>query len=132
MIELKILSGKQAGANVAARRFPFLVGRAPDAGLRLEDQGVFDRHFRINLKDATFFVASEPNAVTAINNQPITEAPIRSGDTIQAGSVSLGFSLSPAPQRSLRFRESLVWFTLGGLFLAQVGVIYWLLEFVNA
>jgi predicted component of type VI protein secretion system len=128
VIELKILSGKQAGATVVARRFPFQVGRAADSGLRLEDEGVFDRHFRIALKQATFVVSSEPNAVTAVNNQPITESPVRSGDTIQAGSVSLGFSLSPARQRSLRFRESLVWFMLGVLCLAQVGVIYWLLD----
>ena len=113
---------------MVARRFPFRVGRGSDAGLRLEDEGVFDRHFRIALNGVTFFVASEPNAVTAINNQPITEAPVRSGDTIQAGSVSLGFSLSPVRQRSLRFRESLVWFALALLCLAQVAVIYWLLD----
>ena len=39
MIELKILSGKQAGATAVARRFPFLVGRAPDSAVRLEDEG---------------------------------------------------------------------------------------------
>jgi pSer/pThr/pTyr-binding forkhead associated (FHA) protein len=127
VIELRILSGKQAGASVVARRFPFLVGRSADSGLRLEDEGVFDRHFRIVLNASTFSVASEPNAVTAINNQPITEAPIRSGDTIQAGSVAVGFSLSPVRQRSLRFRESVVWLMLAGLCLAQVAVIYWLL-----
>jgi predicted component of type VI protein secretion system len=127
VIELRILSGKQAGATVVARRFPLLVGRAWDSGLRLEDEGVFDRHFRIVLKDGTFIASTEPNAVTAINNQPIAEAPIRSGDTIQAGSVALGFSLSPVRQRSLRFRESVVWLMLAALCLAQVAVIYWLL-----
>lgn len=129
MVELKILSGKQAGASVVARRFPFSVGRAADSGLRLEAEGVFDRHFRIQLKPGTGFVlASEPNAVTAVNNQPIGETRLRSGDTIQAGSVSISFALSPAPQRSLRWREIFVWLMLALLCLVQVATIYWLLE----
>ena len=129
MVELKILSGKQAGASVVARRFPFYVGRAADSGLRLEDEGVFERHFRILLKPAEgFLVAGEPNAVTAVNNQPVAEARLRAGDTIQAGSVSLAFALSPARQRSLRLREISVWLILALLCLAEVAVIYWLLE----
>ena len=129
MIELRILSGKQAGASVVARRFPFLVGRAADAGLRLEDEGIFDRHFNLLLKRAEFFAVSEPQAVTAVNHQPVAETRLRSGDIIQAGSVSLVFSLSPVRQRTLRFRETVVWLLLGLLSLAQVAVIYWLLEF---
>lgn len=129
MIELSILSGKQAGASVVARRFPFYVGRAADAGLRLDDEAVFDRHFRIFLKPSEgFLIAGEPNAVTAVNNQPIAEARLRSGDTIQAGSVSLTFALSPTRQRSLRPREIFVWVMLALLCLVQVAVIYWLLE----
>jgi predicted component of type VI protein secretion system len=129
VIELRILSGKQAGATVAARRFPFQVGRAPDSGLRLEDDGVFERHFRIVFKRGDgFLIASEPNAVTAINNRPATEARLRSGDTIQAGSVSIGFSLSPMRQHSLRVREAFVWAMLAMLCFAQVGIIYWLLD----
>jgi len=129
VIELRILSGKQAGASVVARRFPFQVGRAADSGLRLEDEGVFERHFRILFKPGDgFLLASEPNAVTAVNNQPTVEARLRAGDIIQAGSVAMNFALRPAEQRSLRVREVLVWLLLGGLCLAQVAVIYWLLE----
>ena len=114
---------------MVARRFPFRVGRAADSGLRLEDEGVFDRHFRILLKPVEgFFMAGEPNAVTAVNHQTTSEIRLRSGDTIQAGSVAMTFSLSPARQHSLRFREILVWVMLGVLCLAQVAVIYWLLE----
>ena len=129
MVELKVFSGKQAGASVVARRFPFRVGRAAESGLRLEDEGVFDRHFSIRLisKDG-FFLASEPPAVTAVNNQPVSEARLRSGDVIQAGSAALTFSLSPMRQRSLRPREVFVWLMLGLLCLAQVAVIYWLLD----
>lgn len=127
MIELRILSSKQAGASVIARRFPFQVGRAADSGLRLEEEGVFERHFKILLQGGEFVLASEPNAVTALNNQPVTQGRLRSGDTIQAGSVSLGFALSPMRQRGLRIREGIVWLMLAGLCLAQVAVIYWLL-----
>jgi predicted component of type VI protein secretion system len=130
VVELKLLSGKQAGASVVARRFPFRVGRAGDSGLRLEDDGVFERHFSIHLKSKDgFFLASEPPAVTAVNNQPITETRLRSGDVIQAGSASLRFALSPMRQRTLRPREVFVWVMLGVLCLAQVAVIYWLKEY---
>lgn len=129
MVELRILSGKQAGATAVARRFPFHVGRAPDSGLRLEDEGVFERHFQIILKPADgFLLAGAPDAVTALNHQPVTQARLHSGDTIQAGSVALAFALSPAAQRSLRVREVMVWLVLALLCLAQVAVIYWLLE----
>jgi len=138
VIELRILSGKQAGASVVARRFPFQVGRAPESGLRLEDEGVFEHHFKILFKPGDgFLVASEPNAVTAVNNQPVTHrsadslsasARLRSGDTIQAGSASIGFALSPMRQRGLRLRETLVWTFLALLSPAQVAVIYWLLD----
>ncbi len=129
MIELKVLSGKQAGVSATARRFPFLVGRAADAGLRLEDEGVFDRHFSIQFKAREgFLLQSDANAVTAVNNQPTSEVRLRSGDIIQAGSASISFALSPMRQRSLGVREIFVWLMLGGLCLGQIGVIYWLLE----
>jgi predicted component of type VI protein secretion system len=106
-----------------------MVGRAGDAGLRLEDEGVFDRHFNISFKrNEGFLIFSQANAVTAVNHQPVSEARLRAGDVIQAGSASIAFALSPMRQRSLRFRESLVWFMLGVLCLAQVAVIYALLE----
>jgi pSer/pThr/pTyr-binding forkhead associated (FHA) protein len=129
VVELKVLSGKQAGANVVARRFPFHVGRAADSALRLEDDGVFERHFSIQLKSKDgFFLTSDPPAVSAVNNQPVTEARLRSGDVIQAGSASLTFSLSPMRQHALRPRELFVWVILGVLCLFQIAVIYWLLE----
>jgi predicted component of type VI protein secretion system len=129
VVELRVLSGKQSGITAAARRFPFLVGRAADAGLRLEDEGVFDRHFSIQFKAREgFLLESDANAVTAVNNQPTNETRLRSGDVIQAGSASISFALSPMRQRGLSIREIFVWLMLGVLCLAQIGVIYWLLE----
>lgn len=129
MVELRVLSGKQAGASVVARRFPFLVGRASDAGLRLEDEGVFDRHFTVNFQPPDgFLISSEGHAVTAVNNQPTTQTRLRSGDVINAGSAAIGFALSPMAQRSLRFREAFVWLMLGVLCLVEVAAIYWLVE----
>jgi hypothetical protein len=129
VVELRVLSGKQAGSSVVARRFPFTVGRAADAGLRLEDEGVFDRHFTLRFSPSEgILLRSEAQAVTAVNNQPAAEARLHSGDVISAGSASIAFALSPMRQRSLRLREGFVWFMLGALCLVQVAVIYWLLE----
>lgn len=114
---------------MVARRFPFLVGRAANAGLRLEEEGVFDKHFSIHFKPPDgFLLFTQPNAVTAVNNQPVTELRLHSGDVIHAGSASIAFALAPMRQRSLRFREALVWFMLALLCLVQVATIYWLLN----
>ena len=40
MLQLSILSGKTAGTEWVARRFPVRIGRAPDSDLKLEDAGI--------------------------------------------------------------------------------------------
>ena len=129
MVELSILSGKQAGASVAARRFPFLVGRAADSGLRLDDEGVFDRHFAIRMEPPEGFVlVVQPQAYVGVNGQTAQQTRLKSGDVISAGSVKISFALSAAPQRDLRFREALVWFGLAFLCIAQVVLVYLLVD----
>ena len=129
MVELNILSGKQAGASVVARRFPFSIGRAADAGLRLEDEGVFERHFAIRLEPLEGFVlVVEPNAYVGVNGQTAQQTRLKSGDVISAGSVKISFSLSAAPQRDLRFREALMWAGLAFLCIAQVALVYLLID----
>ena len=39
MVQLGILTGKQAGNQMIVRRFPFRIGRAPGNHLRLDDDG---------------------------------------------------------------------------------------------
>ena len=129
MIQLKILSGKMAGTEAVARHFPFRVGRSAAANLCIEDTGIWDGHLTFSLNPAGRVEATvQSGALATVNGEPLAEGPLRNGDIIQIGAVQLAFGLSPTRQRSFRGREALVWTGLVLLCLAQVGLIYWLLN----
>jgi pSer/pThr/pTyr-binding forkhead associated (FHA) protein len=129
MIQLKILSGKTAGALWAARRFPVQIGRASSSDLRLEENGIWENHATLALKRGDgFFLEAHPPATTSINGKPIERAALRNGDEIEIGSVKLQFWLSEARQRGLRIREILFWTIIATVCLGQIGIIYWLVH----
>ncbi len=129
MVQLKILSGKKAGAELVARRFPVRIGRAANATVKLDDAGVWDRHSEIECDpDEGFLLLTQPGALTSVNGQSIERALLRNGDTINIGSVKIQFSLAPVRQRGLRFREWLVWAAIAGVSLGQVALVYWLVK----
>jgi hypothetical protein len=127
MILLKVLSGNKAGTEVVARRFPFNVGRQAAADLRLEDGGVWEDHFRIELsrKDG-LLIFTRPEAVTTLNGEAIREGTVRNGDVIGAGSARMRAWLSSARQSSGMLREGLAWAVIVGVTLAQIVLIYFL------
>ena len=127
MIQLNVLSGKKAGSQAVARRFPFRVGRAPDNHLQLDDDGIWDQHLAIELRKDGFILALAPGAVGAVNSEPFHNQILRTGDTITIGSAKLQFWLAAAQQRGLRFRELFVWALLLLVTLGQFVLIYWLL-----
>lgn len=128
MVQLDILNGTKAGSQWVARRFPFQLGRSPQAALVLSDHGVWDQHATFASRPGQGVVVSAAReAFVAVNGQRVQDAVLRNGDLIETGSVKMRFGLSPAPQRSLRLREALTWFTLAVLCLGQVALIYWLM-----
>jgi len=128
VIYLTILSGKMAGATWVARRFPVRIGRSAEADLRLEEAGIWDQHLAIHLNRGEFLLGVESNALARVNGQPFTETRLRNGDTIELGVVRLQFGLSPVSQKSLWPREALSWGAVAAVFLAQIGMLYWLLK----
>lgn len=129
MIQFKILSGKKAGTAWVARRFPVSVGRSGTAQLRVEEDGVWDQHLQLDLDPARGFVLSaEPNALAAVNGQPVDQAVLRNGDVIDVGSLKMQFWLSATRQAGLHFREGLTWVGIAVISLGQVGLIYWMLR----
>jgi pSer/pThr/pTyr-binding forkhead associated (FHA) protein len=129
VVQLTILSGKKAGTETVARRFPFQVGRSAQNGLVLDDPGVWDRHFKVGLLSPDGVVLSAAaDALTTVNGERVDQSVLRNGDVIEAGSVKLRFGLSPTQQGSLRLRETLTWIGLAGLCLGQVALIYWLIS----
>ena len=127
MVQLKILSGKKAGATWVARRFPVRVGRSPASDLQLEEPGVWDEHFRISLNSAAGFVLeTQPDALISANGQPVQRIALHNGDTLEIGALKMQFWLAEARQRGLRGSEWLVWATIAAVSLGQVALVYWL------
>ena len=118
-----------AGATSVARRFPFRVGRSRSADFQIEDAGVWDEHLTLSKgEDRSIQLTAQPGALVSVNDQLVTNSPLRSGDVIEIGAVRLLFGLSPTRHRALRIREGLVWIGLSLVGLFEVGLIYWLLE----
>jgi len=129
MVQLDILGGRKAGARVAARRFPFRIGRGPGNELQLDDDGVWDQHLSLEFdRQRGITLAAAPNALAAVNGEPAPTAVLRSGDVITAGSARVQFWIAAARQRGLGLREAFVWGMLATITIGQFALIYWLLR----
>jgi hypothetical protein len=130
MIQLEVLSGKRAGLTWSARRFPVRIGRAAAADLKLEDEGVWDEHLRLELgPDRRFMVSTESHGLASLNGQPLERerVPLRNGDLLGLGGIQLRFSLAETRQGSYRLRDTLTWVAIAALCLGQIALIYWFL-----
>jgi len=129
VIQLEILSGSKQGSRALANRLPFTVGRDRQASLPLDDEGVWDRHFSIDVSSAEGCLVSRLGESLTLVNGTRLEKPhrLKNGDLIEAGSVKLRFGLSPTRQSGLRVREWLVWIGVSLLCLGQIALIYFVL-----
>ena len=128
MVQLSILSGKQAGSQWVARRFPVSIGRSAKADLRLDDPGVWDQHLLILLKPKEgYFLQAEKDALISVNGQPLESSLLRNGDSIEFGASRIQFWLAESRQRGLGSREWLTWVGVALISLGQVALVYWLL-----
>jgi len=129
MVQLKLLSGKQAGGIYVARRFPVRIGRSPRSSLRVDDDGVWEQHLELDLAPAEGYVLRvQPDALATLNGQPVTQDRLHNGDAIEIGSLKMQFWLSDPQQTGLRFREWLVWLGIALVSLLQVAIVYLLLR----
>jgi pSer/pThr/pTyr-binding forkhead associated (FHA) protein len=127
MVQLQILSGRQAGARWIARRFPVRIGRGNGNDLRLEEDGVWERHCVLDFEPAEgFILTAQPDAVLTVNREPARKFRLRNGDAIEMGSARLIFWLDELQQHSHRLREALVWVVVVAICLSQIVLIYWL------
>lgn len=125
MIQLKFLSGKQAGFLWETRHFPVQVGRSGDADLRLEDEGVWEQHFELSVDAETGFnLRTHPGAIISVNQAQVETARLRNGDIITAGAAQIAFRLSATQQRSLRLREWFVWTLLATVTVGQLVLVF--------
>jgi predicted component of type VI protein secretion system len=129
VIQFQLLSGKQAGAEIVVRHFPFRIGRGAEADLPLDEAGVWERHVQIEFQRGKGFAfTTNSQAVTLVNGMRVENGLLRNGDLIELGSMQLRFWLARSKQKSLRFREAFTWTAFFALFGAQIALIYWLLN----
>ncbi len=127
MVQLKVLSGKLAGSECAARQFPFRIGRSPAADLCLEEDGVWDEHLELAFDPGTGFVlTTHAHALASLNGERFERVILRNGDSIEIGALKIRFWLGTNQQASLHWREWLTWAAFILITAAQLGLIYWL------
>jgi len=98
MVQLQISEGPLAGNHQEVCHFPFRIGRAAGADLRLEGAGVWDQHLKLDFDPAQGFALSTlPPALATVNGWPIEAVILRNGDTIEFGSQnSVSGSVRPS------------------------------------
>lgn len=130
MVQVNVLSGKKAGSQTVVRHFPFRIGRDSQNDLQLDDAGVWGQHLAVEWQrdNKRFTLAVAADALAAINNQSVRNAPLRNGDVISFGSVKIQFWLAAVAQRGLALREGFVWLLLVLVTAAQFLLIYRLLK----
>jgi hypothetical protein len=129
MVQLKVLSGKMAGAEKVVRHFPFRIGRSAAADWQCEEEGVWDIHVQLAFDGARGIVLSAgPDAPAAINGQPAREAVLRNGDTMEIGALKIRFWIGPTRQGGMRIREWLTWAALILITAGQLAIIYRLMR----
>jgi len=118
-----------AGTARVARRFPVRIGRGRASDWRIEEDGVWDQHLRLDFSPAEgVILKAQHNALARVNGQPVQEAVLHNGDIIEIGSLKAQFWLSDTRQTSLRLREGLTWTAIAAISLGQVALVYWLLQ----
>ena len=125
MIQLRLLSGPDAGKTFLAKKFPCLIGRSGQNHLRLEEPGIFDKHLSIDLIPVEGFVLSVlPEARASVNSEAADRVVLRNGDQIEAGSVKIQFLLGQTRQRGGCWREPATWIILALICALQIALVY--------
>lgn len=127
MVQLRALTGKNAGTTYPVPQFPSVIGRSNAADVLIEGDGVWDQHAALDLDPSDrFHIARISEAILLVNGELASEALLRNGDLIDVGSVKLQFWLSEPHQKAFRFREVATWAGLGIFLVLQLALIYWL------
>jgi two-component system cell cycle response regulator len=87
---LVVLAGSNVGEMYKLEEAEILIGRASNAGIRLNDEGVSRRHARI-VKDADSIVVEDLQSAngTLVNGEPVARRVLVDGDKVMLGSTSV-------------------------------------------
>lgn len=124
MLELVVLSDPEKGRRFHSDAAPIRLGRRADVEISLAFPGVWDLHAEIQMDSAGWFVIRPlGQSLVTINQQPIQDHRLRSGDVLGIGAVKLQFSLRNSSQRPLRYWEILVWSMILGIMGTAIAVL---------
>jgi pSer/pThr/pTyr-binding forkhead associated (FHA) protein len=127
VIQLQVLSGKQAGSDFVVRRFPFSVGRRSDDDLSLSEPGVWEHHLELQfVPHEGFTFEAMSGAPVRLNGEAASSGKLRNGDILEAGAVRIRVWLSRAKQTSTIVRETVVWALVAAACAGQIAAIVWL------
>ena len=114
--------------DLSLRDLPLVIGRGGQAGLRLEEEGVWDQHAELSLQARdSFMMRACGEALLIVNGRAVAESRLRSGDLVEVGGARLRFGFTETQQRRFRLRERASWVAIGLLCLVQLLLIYRLL-----
>jgi len=128
VVRFQVSSGVPTPRLIEARRFPFTLGREPEADCQLSAPGIWERHLRLDLDPSRGFLLRVRSPATAwVNGQAAADVRLRNGDVVEFGPVRMVFTLGETRQKSLAFREALTWGSVALLCILQVVMVHWIM-----
>jgi diguanylate cyclase (GGDEF)-like protein len=103
-----VLAGSQAGKMYKLEHDELVIGRVPDAGVRIEDDGVSRRHAKITRQQDGSVVLIDLNSTngTFCNGEKIEMRTLQDGDKIQIGTTTiLKFSFQDSVEEDFQRRQ---------------------------
>lgn len=94
-VTLTVGEGPAAGLSLAAKPLPLLLGRSPDADLRLDDPRVSQAHAQL-VAEGDAVIVVDLAGRTFVNGQRVSRARLAEGDRITLGGSEIVVSLTGA------------------------------------
>lgn len=93
-LTLVVVQGRRSGEVYAfGADKPLLIGSAPQAQVRLPDQGVAAVHARLApVAHGQWEILAAPGLTLVVNSRPVTRAPVQVGDRIELGTAAMAVS----------------------------------------
>lgn len=98
-LKIVVLRGKRAGSEIELDdgRSVFVLGSAPEADVRLEDEGVLPQHARIFKDEARFILMDVSGAGVRVNGRAEVTTELRAGDELGLGAAILRVTPAAVP-----------------------------------
>ncbi len=125
MLVLQFVAGSLKGSEVQVPGLPVTLGRDSGVDVRLEDDGVFGKHALISLtSDLNLQLEAKAPAFALIEGAKTHVGIIRTGDRIAIGASAFRLALDSPDQASVSIRETLLWFGVLALIVAQMWLMF--------